>query len=155
MLVAEPRTIAIFKIRNGRRILLMTEYQVIIRNIGTVYDGCNKTDAIKTYNEYCKLSTDNYGRAGNEVVTLLTDGEIDREHFPVYRNLAKEWVRQNTIVHQNQCINTACKDANIEYLEEMYSGKEILHRAECCTCGATWAVVYTPETVIHINLNQD
>ena len=56
-------------------------YQVIVGNIGTVYDGSNQTKANGIYDEYVQMSKDNYGRAGGESVTLMEDGEPIAEHF--------------------------------------------------------------------------
>jgi hypothetical protein len=56
-------------------------YQVIVGNIGTVYSGGNKFQAITKYNTYVGQSKRGYGRAADESVTLMADGEPIREHF--------------------------------------------------------------------------
>ena len=50
-------------------------YQVIVGNIGTVYDGDCLEKATATYNEYVEQSQSGTGRAGNEEVTLFKSGE--------------------------------------------------------------------------------
>lgn len=54
-------------------------YQVIVGNIGTVYDGGNEYEACKTYDEYAALSFHGTGRAAGENVTLLMGDMILRE----------------------------------------------------------------------------
>lgn len=57
-------------------------YQVIVGNIGTVYEGTNGFEAIKEYNQYVSISKEGTGRAGNEQVTLLRDNDIYKEYLP-------------------------------------------------------------------------
>lgn len=56
-------------------------YQVIVGNIGTVYDGSNMIEANRTYGEYKRQSLSGIGRAGGESVTLMDGEEIKYEHF--------------------------------------------------------------------------
>ena len=56
-------------------------YEVIIGNIGTVYDGEDKVEALKHYTEYVEQSKSGHGRAGHEPVTLMLNGEISQEHY--------------------------------------------------------------------------
>ena len=58
----------------------MSEYQVLVGNIGTVLVTNNRNDAVKVYGEYKKLSLSEFGRAGGEDVTLFCDNEIMYEH---------------------------------------------------------------------------
>jgi hypothetical protein len=55
------------------------KYQVVVGNIGTVYDGNSYLLAIRTYGEYVDQSKTNYGRAAGEPVALFEDGEIIKE----------------------------------------------------------------------------
>jgi ribosomal protein L10 len=65
-----------------------TTYQVIVGNIGIVYEGDNPSDALQIYKTYKKQSSEGYGRASHEDVYLaekkLGDGfmntEIIQEH---------------------------------------------------------------------------
>ena len=59
----------------------MERYQVIVGNIGQVYDGNNPIEARKVYGEYKRQSIDNYGRAAGESVTIFDNGEIDIEYI--------------------------------------------------------------------------
>lgn len=58
----------------------MAQYQVIVGNIGTVYDGTSRKVAVNTYDEYVKQSTRGIGRAAGESVLLMADGEPEQEH---------------------------------------------------------------------------
>ena len=58
---------------------IMSKYQVIVGNVGIVYDGDDGAEAQENYNEYAKQSQEGYGRASNEQVTLFVDGEVALE----------------------------------------------------------------------------
>ena len=58
----------------------MRNYQVIVGNIGKVYDGSNEFSACQTYDEYVILSEQSSGRASGEDVALLLNDKIVREH---------------------------------------------------------------------------
>ena len=61
----------------------MKKYQVIVGNVGTVYDGDDQEQAKRDYRECVSLSKDSeFGRMAGEEVTLFEDGEILKEHFP-------------------------------------------------------------------------
>lgn len=57
-------------------------YDVIVGNIGTVYRGYDEQDALSTFNTYVEQSSGKMGpcRAEGEDVTLMKDGEIEREY---------------------------------------------------------------------------
>jgi hypothetical protein len=67
----------------------MSKYQVIVGNIGMVYDGNNPVEASRTYGEYKSQSESGVGRAGCEDVTLLENGEPKYEHIGVYTRTYK------------------------------------------------------------------
>jgi len=50
-------------------------YQVIVGNIGNVYDGEDKAEALENFREYYAQSKEKYGRAAGEPVFLMVDGE--------------------------------------------------------------------------------
>ncbi|HET9536988.1 MAG TPA: hypothetical protein VFP43_16890 [Mesorhizobium sp.] len=56
-------------------------YQVVVGNIGTVYDGPSFLDASFHLAAYRLQSQSGRGRAGGETVTLLRDGEILEEYL--------------------------------------------------------------------------
>ncbi len=59
----------------------MPTYEVIVGNVGSVYHGRSRVKALATYVAYVTISKDQSGaRCYGEDVTLLVDGEIDREH---------------------------------------------------------------------------
>jgi hypothetical protein len=52
-------------------------WQVVVGNIGTVYQGNNQDKATATYHEYVRLSRCNLGRGGGEsVVIFRSDGSV-------------------------------------------------------------------------------
>lgn len=58
------------------------EYEVIVGNVGSVYYGKDKAKAEKAYAEYVEQSNRLLGRAGGEEVTMMVDGEPEKEHVP-------------------------------------------------------------------------
>ena len=58
----------------------MSIYQVVVGNVGTVYDGDSYNDAMHAYGDYRQQSMDGIGRAAGESVTLFNDGEIEKEY---------------------------------------------------------------------------
>jgi hypothetical protein len=65
-------------VKNGRG--TGHRYEVIVGNIGTVYDGASMSAASETYRDYVMMSKSERGRAGGESVTMFKDGDIVREH---------------------------------------------------------------------------
>jgi len=60
----------------------MSVYEVIVGNIGSVYQGRSRTTALATYESYVEISKEHVGaRCYGEGVTLLLDGEIEQEHM--------------------------------------------------------------------------
>lgn len=55
-------------------------YEVIVGNIGSVYYGDDKEVAERKFDAYMAASQSGYGRAGNEPVTMMRDGEIYQEY---------------------------------------------------------------------------
>lgn len=60
----------------------MSKYQVIVGNIGTVYDGGDLNKAMENYKSYVAMSKLPAGRASGEDVTLMDNGEPTREYSP-------------------------------------------------------------------------
>jgi len=58
----------------------MATYEVIVSNLGRVYETQSHEDALETFAHYVKLSKTGRGRSGAEDVTLMEDGEIAREY---------------------------------------------------------------------------
>lgn len=50
-------------------------FEVIVGNVGRVYEGNDYSQAVKDYEYYCDVSNSNCGRAGGESVFLCEDGE--------------------------------------------------------------------------------
>jgi hypothetical protein len=57
-------------------------WEVIVGNIGTVFNGTDGAEAMRTYGRWKELSLANYGRCGNEEVTLFKNSEVIFNHFP-------------------------------------------------------------------------
>ena len=57
-------------------------HEIIVGNVGTVYDGSKLLEARRTYDDYCVLSEHGGGRAAGEPVIWLQDGEIAHEFPP-------------------------------------------------------------------------
>jgi hypothetical protein len=59
----------------------MTSYRVIVGNMGTVYNGDSKTQALNDFHYYADQSMLGIGRASGESVTMFENGEIFKEHL--------------------------------------------------------------------------
>jgi hypothetical protein len=60
----------------------MRVYEVIVGNVGSVYQGWSRTKALATYESYVEISKEHVGaRCYGDDVTLLCDGEIGQEHM--------------------------------------------------------------------------
>ncbi len=60
----------------------MPYYEVSVGNVGSVYQGKSRVKALSTYVAYVVISKEHdSARCYGEDVTLLVDGEIDREHM--------------------------------------------------------------------------
>jgi hypothetical protein len=74
-------------------------YEVIVGNIGTVYDGDDLSEAERVYEEYVGQSKGGYGRAADEDVTLMGDGEPIQEYDAPEPDVVAEniesWVNGN------------------------------------------------------------
>ena len=60
-------------------------FQVVVGNLGTVYDGDDELTAQECFEEYATLSHLGSGQVGNESVTLMRDGEPVEEFNPSER----------------------------------------------------------------------
>lgn len=54
-------------------------FQVIVGNIGCVYDGTSSSEADEAYREYVEQSKGGYGRAAGESVVMTENNEPVRE----------------------------------------------------------------------------
>jgi hypothetical protein len=60
--------------------MAMRKHEIIVGNVGTVYDGDSAGQASKTYREYVQMSKDDCGRVAGESVTWTKDGDIYKEY---------------------------------------------------------------------------
>jgi hypothetical protein len=59
----------------------MPTFEVIVGNVGSVYHGESRAEALKIYRSYVQSSRELSGsRCQGEDVYLLADSEIEREH---------------------------------------------------------------------------
>jgi hypothetical protein len=58
----------------------MAYYEVIVGNVGTIYSGYSKAEALHRYDTYVEISESCVGRAGGESIVLMVDGDISKEH---------------------------------------------------------------------------
>lgn len=58
----------------------MSKYELIVGNIGKVYDGDDRVEADRLFALYVDQSKSGVGRAGGEDVVLFEDDEIIREY---------------------------------------------------------------------------
>ena len=58
----------------------MSKFQVVVGNVGTVYDGNSYMVAQCKYDRYVKASRAGEGRVAGEPVTLMHNGEVRMEH---------------------------------------------------------------------------
>ncbi len=61
---------------------MKTRYQVVVGNVGSVYDDYSIKIAAQTFEDYKEISKDGYGKAGNELVTLFAGNRILEEYIP-------------------------------------------------------------------------
>ena len=60
----------------------MKRYQVIVGNVGQVYDGNNKREALKAYKYYVRQSMERTSMwTEGEPVTMFSNGKITAEYF--------------------------------------------------------------------------
>lgn len=78
----------------------MSEYRVLVENIGTVHRGADKTQAETIYHHYVDLSTNRVGRSALAAVTLLLDQEIVLEH--IVRDVHYE-IEEWCASHEEEC----------------------------------------------------
>jgi hypothetical protein len=56
------------------------QWEVIAGNVGTIYNGRSKRDALNMFRTYCRKSRISEGKVAGEDVTVFKDGEIFREY---------------------------------------------------------------------------
>lgn len=57
------------------------KYSVLVGNIGEVYSGYSEDEAEDNFSEYVAQSESKFGRAAGEIVSMLRNGEIVKEHI--------------------------------------------------------------------------
>jgi len=56
------------------------KYEVIVGNVGTVFEGNNQAEAEEEYQDYVVMAKEAHGRPAGESVTLTREGEPWQEH---------------------------------------------------------------------------
>lgn len=59
-----------------------THYEVIVGNVGRVYDGDDSAEARRTFDDYVTASKSPHGRASGEEVNLIENDDIIDTHYP-------------------------------------------------------------------------
>lgn len=57
----------------------MDTFSVVVGNIGTVYEGNDRIQALREFSIYRAMSLKGIGRVADEAVTLFTNGEVEKE----------------------------------------------------------------------------
>lgn len=63
-------------------------FQVIVSNVGTVYDGEDYDEALKTFHDYKAQSIANIGHAGSECVNMFENDEPVLDYIPPIKHMA-------------------------------------------------------------------
>ena len=58
----------------------MAHYEVIVGNVGKIYDGDSAEDALDDFYDYVRASRNWIGAVAGEAVTLMQDGRPIHEH---------------------------------------------------------------------------
>ena len=139
----------------------MSKYQVIVGNLGTVYEGDDRIVALGKYATYVSNSKTGYegvGRCTGESVTLMEDGEPEKEHLG-YQHLYEEyadWELQGVICSRRGKDPKHCpvcpteltreKGEKLKEVTTVYFGDngdhEVLLKRKCPGCGFSWTDVY-------------
>jgi len=136
----------------------MSKYQVVVGNVGTIYDGNRKKEALALYKSYVSLSIHGYGRVKGESVTLLIDGEIEKEHEGyqhLYEN-NRDYELEPLVAHRRREDPGFCpacgKEIGAGPLADLAKARLVVyddgrdHRIhiprKCLECGFEWSDVY-------------
>jgi len=71
----------------------MNTYQVIVSNVGTVYDGPNEEEAFALFNANLRDSRQAIGRGAGEDVTLMLNGESYHEYIGLLSSVPEPLAR--------------------------------------------------------------
>ena len=122
-------------------------YQVIVGNIGTIYDGPSKDEALINYKQYVICSCSPSARCKGESVTLFEDGEPIREHEGYqhwYENMSADEVQdmfsRNRAEFPALCPNCheecKCTGKDVTVVEYDAGADHRVHVKTCCeNCG--------------------
>lgn len=61
------------------------QYEVVVGNVGTVYEGVIEAEALDSYTRYKTLSGNREGRAAGEEVSMFVDGHLTHNYVPRLR----------------------------------------------------------------------
>ncbi len=71
-------------------------YEVFVGNVGRVYFGDSRDRAVRTYEQYVNYSQRGIGSAAGEDVTMITEGELSREHIGSNSRRGGSWRSSDT-----------------------------------------------------------
>lgn len=58
------------------------KFEVFVSNLGSAYKGSNKKIANEIYEKYVAASIAGYGQVGREKVSLITNGNVEKDFDP-------------------------------------------------------------------------
>jgi len=96
-------------------------WQVIVGNIGTVYDGDDAKSAMRTYLEYIDQSKLVYGRASGENVVLLNGGDVLDSYDPTsLQDILDNWIHDyfEKQASEASSLNTQGQEAQVAFILE-------------------------------------
>jgi len=64
----------------------MTGYEVIVGNVGSVYEGSDPKEANEIYDHYIEYRDVVGARCHGEAVVLMVNGEPEKEVFSIWEN---------------------------------------------------------------------
>lgn len=123
----------------------MAHHEVIVGNIGKVYDGRGRKEAEGIFDEYCIQSRRKTGRASGEDVTWMVDDDIHREnsipHLRVVKNPPVYWAESGWVATKAAAKKVSHKakvPKGCRYIPVGTSGKFVI---ECTDKDAVESVV--------------
>jgi hypothetical protein len=101
-------------------------YQVIVGNIGLVYEGTSKSTAIETFRAYKQQSLSDHGRAGGQPVHLVNEqGETLQEIFPVRWEVTDTFAGESNYSWVDRGVAVTCKQAMREVRKRIPYGQVV------------------------------
>lgn len=108
----------------------MPTYEVIMANVGQVYNSTNGFKALQEYEAYKRLSQSNYSRTSGEDVTVLRDGKIWYEYTGSLNRKGKQPMQD-----LNQTMTLAPRAAQVAPPRFVHKNARVYPDSTCQLCG--------------------